>query len=209
MEFNPSEIIILLFATIGPLKVTIVCASLTGSASPEFVKRLAWRAVVVASAVCLLFVVLGEAILGLFKVSIPAFQIGGGLIVLIHALEMATGTKDKSSDDEGEGVAEPSIDLAVTPLAIPMMASVSGLVAIVSLIGQRNDPKAILFLTAVIASIMALNYVCLRACKFLVALAGPVVLKVVGRIMGVLLAALAVELLVTGLIGAGVLTRNG
>ena len=93
MEFNYAEIIMLLLATIGPLKVTIVCATLTADASPEFLKRVAFRSVLIALIVCILFAVLGEAILRLFKVSVPAFQIGGGIIVLLFSLEMVMGGK--------------------------------------------------------------------------------------------------------------------
>ena len=142
MEFNHAEIIVLLLAAIGPLKVTIVCAGLTADASPEFLERVAFRSVAIASSVCLLFAVLGEAILRLFKVSIPAFQIGGGIIVLLFSLEMVMGGKQGSKDGaggSGEANAELSLDIAAYPLAIPLMASVSGLVAIVSLLAQRDD----------------------------------------------------------------------
>ena len=78
------------------------------------------------------------------------------------------------------------------------MASVSGLVAIVSLLAQRDDLGAILYLVAVIVAIMAINYLCLRSCKYIVRAVGPTVLQVVGRIMGVILVSLAVELILMG-----------
>lgn len=211
MNFNLFEAFLLLFATIGPLKVTIVCATLTATASPQRLNVIALRAALIATAVCLAFVVLGEAILMLFKVSVPAFQIGGGLVVLLFSLEMVIGNKEKESAKEGDvaatGASEPSLDLAVYPLAVPLMASVSGLVAIVSLMAQRNDWIAILVISGVITAIMGVNYVCLRACQYIVALVGPITLQVVGKIMGVILTALAVELLLMGFTGAGVLVR--
>jgi len=208
MQFNPSEVIMFLLATIGPLKVTIVCATLTADASPEFLKRVALRSVLIASIVCILFAVVGEAILKLFKVSVPAFQIGGGIIVLLFSLEMVMGSKQVSKDGAAsseEKNAQPSLDIAAYPLAIPLMASVSGLVAIVSLLAQRDDVGALLFLTGVIAAIMAINYVCLRSCKYLLRAVGPAALQVVGKIMGVILVSLAVELILMGLIGLGLI----
>ena len=77
MDFNPGEVFLLLFATIGPLKATIVCATMNAEASPEFLKKVALRSVLIAAIVCIVFAVLGETILRVFKVSIPAFQIGG------------------------------------------------------------------------------------------------------------------------------------
>ncbi len=210
MEFSPSEVILLLLATIGPLKVTIVCATLTADASPEFLKRVAFRSVLIALIVCILFAVLGEAILRLFKVSVPAFQIGGGIIVLLFSLDMVMGSKQGSKDGVSspeEKNAQPSLDIATYPLAIPLMASVSGLVAIVSLLAQRDDLGALLFLAGVIVAIMAINYLCLRSCKYIVQAVGPTALQVVGKIMGVILVALAVELILMGLIGLGLIAR--
>jgi multiple antibiotic resistance protein len=212
MEFNHAEVIMLLLTAIGPLKVTIVCASLTANSSPEFCKRVAFRSVLISLVVCIVFAVLGEAILRLLKVSIPAFQIGGGIIVLLFSLDMVTGGKqaDKERVDSPEVKnAEPSLDIAVYPLAIPLMASVSGLVAIVSLLAQRNDLEALLFLAAVIIAIMALNYVCLRSCKYIVQAVGPAALQVIGKLMGVILTALAVELILMGLIGLGLIAKPG
>lgn len=212
MEFNHSEVIMLLFTAIGPLKVTIVCASLTANASPEFCKRVAFRSVLISLLVCIAFAVLGEAILRLLKVSIPAFQIGGGIIVLLFSLDMVMGSKQVDKDSAGspeEKNAEPSLDIAAYPLAIPLMASVSGLVAIVSLLAQRDDLGALFFMTSVIVAIMALNYVCLCSCKYIVQAVGPATLQVVGKIMGVILTALAVELILMGLIGLGLIAKPG
>jgi len=210
MELHPAEIVMLLFAAIGPVKVTIVCATLTADASPEFLRRVALRSVVIASIVCMAFALFGEAILRLFKVSIPAFQIAGGILVLLFSIEMVTGSK-RGSDDDGEGPdqqnAEPSLDIATYPLAIPLMASVSGLVAIVSVLAQRNDLAAVLFLTSVIAAIMVINYICLRACQSIVRILGPAALQVVGKVMGVIMAALAVELVLMGLVSLGIVAK--
>ena len=89
------------------------------------------------------------------------------------------------------------------------MASVSGLVAIVSLLAQRDDLGALLFLAGVIVAIMAINYVCLRSCRYIVRAVGPAALQVVGKIMGVILTALAVELILMGLIGLGLIAKPG
>ena len=208
MEFNRNEIIMLLFATIGPLKVVIVCASMTARASAQFIKRVALRSTVTAFLVCLVFAVLGEVILRLFRVSVPAFQIGGGIIVLLFSIEMVMGGKEavKERNIKNPEISDdPPLDIAIYPLAIPLMASVSGLVAIVSILAQKDDLPSVLYLSAVIAAIMALNYVCLRSCQYIVKAAGPAVLQVVGKIMGVILTALAVELILMGLGGLGVM----
>jgi multiple antibiotic resistance protein len=211
MEFNHSEIIMFLFTGIGPLKVTIACASLTADASPAFCKQVAFRSVVISLIVCLVFAVLGEAILKLMKVSIPAFQIGGGIIVLLFSLDMVMGDKQADENSAGESrkkTVEPSLDIATYPLAIPLMASVSGLVAIVSTLAQHDDLESLVFLTGAIVAIMAINFFCLRFCKYIVRAAGPAGLQVIGRLMGVIMTALAVELIIMGLVGLGLISKT-
>ncbi len=207
MEFKPYEIILLLLATLGPLKVTIVCATLTAGTSAEFLKRVALRSVLVALTVCIVFALLGEAILKVFHVSIPAFQIGGGIIVMLFSIEMAMGKKTNDANADHSPV-EPSMDIAAYPLAVPLMASISGLVAIVSLIAQMdNDPTGLLFLSGVIAAIMGLNYVCLRSSRIIVKALGPAALTVTSTIMGIILVALSVELIYMGLLGFGLVPK--
>ena len=201
MKFNPYEVILLLLTTIGPLRVTIVCATLTAGASTAFVRQLAARSVLIATIVCLVFALLGEAILQVFRVSLPAFQIGGGIIVLLFSLDMAVGKKSEPAD---QGEKALSLDLAAHPLAVPLMASTSGLVTIVTLIAQMDkDFMALLILSAEILAIMALNYVCLRYSGIVVRALGPVALQVIGKMMGTILVALAVELIFMGLLRFG------
>jgi multiple antibiotic resistance protein len=210
MKFNPSEIFMFLFATIGPLEVTIVCATLTADASPEFLKKVAIRSVLIASIVCILFALVGEAILHLFKVSVPAFQIGGGVIVMCFSVELVMGGMWSGNAGAGgpkEKSDEPSLDIATYPLAIPLMASVPGLVAIVSLLAQQDDLSALAYLASVIVVIMAINYLSLRSCKYLLRAVGPVTLQVASKIMGVILASLAVELVLMGLISLGLIAN--
>ena len=201
MKFNPYEVILLLLTTIGPLRVTIVCATLTAGASTAFVRQLAARSVLIATIVCLVFALMGEAILKVFRVSLPAFQIGGGIIVLLFSLDMAVGKKSEPSE---QGEKALSLDLAAHPLAVPLMASTSGLVTIVTLIAQMDkDFMALLILSAEILAIMALNYVCLRYSGIVVRALGPVALQVIGKMMGTILVALAVELIFMGLLRFG------
>jgi multiple antibiotic resistance protein len=166
--------------------------------------------VLIASIICLVFAVLGEAILRLFGVSIPAFQIGGGIIVLLLSLDMVVGKSesDNGTDGSAEKRSEPPLKIATYPLAFPLMASVSGLAAIVSLLAQRDDLKALLFLTVVIVAIMTINYFCLRACRLIVRAMGPTALQVAGRLMGVILTSLVVELILMGLIGLGIIAKH-
>jgi multiple antibiotic resistance protein len=205
VQIDATEAVLLLLATIGPFRVTIVCAALTADATDTILRQIALRSVLIAAAVCVVFAVVGEAILRVFHVSIPAFQIAGGIIVLLFSLESVLGRGGKDNRDnwaDGDPM-QRAMEIAVYPLAVPLMASVSGLVAIVSLVAQSKDFAGLLFLTGTIVVIMALDYLCLRSCHYLVRVLGQTTLQVVGKVMGVILAALAVELMLMGLAGLG------
>ena len=89
MNFSPLELFLLLVATIGPLKPTVILASAASSsgADPAEVRSVALRAALTASSILIAFIVLGEFALDMFKVSVPAFQIGGAIVLLIFALQ--------------------------------------------------------------------------------------------------------------------------
>ena len=108
-------------AIIGPLKPTVILASAASSsgADPAAVRNVALRAALTASSILLVFIVLGEFLLNMFKVSIPAFQIGGAIVLLIFALQTIIEDPEKAKQ-QGHGLSI-SPSFAIYPLAIPLM----------------------------------------------------------------------------------------
>ena len=94
------EILTLLYVTIGPTRATAVFTGLTGSADPGLKRKIAARTVLVSTVVCCIFVLVGEAILDLLKVSIPALLIAGGGILFVFALKMVLGDDDQEASVE-------------------------------------------------------------------------------------------------------------
>lgn len=89
MSFSAIELFFLLFATIGPTKPLVILASAAAASNADdaFVKQVSMRAVITAAGILFTFLVLGELLLDAFKVSIPAFQIGGAIILFVFALQ--------------------------------------------------------------------------------------------------------------------------
>lgn len=203
-----AEIVLLLFATIGPLKVTVVAATLLANSSQAQVRDIAFRSVLIACVTCILFTAVGEAVLFVFGVSIPAFQIGGGIVVLAFSLEMAMGAKTEKQSEEPDPNSESSSDIAAYPLAVPLMVSVSGLVAIISFLAEHHGWTSICSLALIISAIMFLNYLSLVSCRVIAQAMGPTVILVVNRLMGVILVSLAIELILVGARGAGVIAAT-
>jgi multiple antibiotic resistance protein len=199
MTITTPELFLLLIAVSGPLKVTIVCAFLTAKASPEFIHRIALRAVLYSASVFVVFILLGGALLHVFHISIPAFQVGGGIILILFAVETVTSKSDKLEGESAEaGTENPPVDIAAYPLAIPLMASPAALVAVTATIAESRDWTPILGMVGVIVAIHALNFIILRSSRHIVSMVSPEILMVAAKVLSVLLTGLAVELILTG-----------
>ena len=201
-----ASIAILLLATIGPTRAAIVFVGMTKSADAELKRKIALRTVLVSAIVCCIFVVLGSVILGALKISIPALLIAGGLILFAFALPMVIGEdKQKESDSPSP---PPSIEIATYPLAVPLMASPQGLVAIVSIEATLPGISGTALLLGLVLGIMLVNLLFLLAAEKMLSKVPPAALKVALRIIGLLLCSLAVQLVIIGLQKLGVIAEQ-
>lgn len=197
------DVLVLLGITIGPTKVAAMYMTLTVGADPKLKRRIAIRTVIIATIICLLFAIAGKAILGLFHVSIPALLIAGGLILFIFALQLVLGEDHEESPHVVRK--EPTLGLAAYPLAVPLMASPQGIVAIVTISVERPDLEGRILLIGLVLFQMAVNFLILVFADKIFSRISPEVLKVIMRIFGLLLCGLAVELCILGLRALGIL----
>ncbi|WP_340112729.1 MarC family protein [Maribellus mangrovi] len=203
MEIGILDIIVLLLILMGPLKPAIVFVTLTAKSDAKFRRRVALKTVVTATVVAVLFVLAGEFLLNAFHVSLPALKMAGGLILLLYALEMVIGG-DSKKDDVKEDI-EVSSDIAVFPLAMPLMATPQALVALTTVTASKPETSELLLIVGLIFGVMILNFFFLLGANKILGAIGPAALKVVSVIVGLLLAALAIQLMIWGLTDLGVL----
>lgn len=203
------EIFILLFATTNAGKAAIVSLTMTRNADAALKRKIAFRAVLITTVVCVLFTLAGAVILSALKITVEALLISGGAILFVFALNLVIA-EDKPETTSGPPPA-PSIGIAAYPLAVPLMASPQGLVAIIAIeatLRQGFSPGAIMdvgLLLGIILIIMAINLGVLLGAERIFAKIPPEFLKVAMRIVGVLLCALAVQLMITGFDGLGLI----
>lgn len=203
MPFGIADIFVILLITIGPLKATIVYATLTAKADAAFRRQVAIKTVITAAVVIILFVLAGEFILKVFHISLPALKIAGGLILLLFALHMVLGEEKKGEmDDIG-----PSPDIAVFPLAMPLMATPQGIVAIVTIAAGAQTVGDIGILLVLALIILAINLIVLLLADKIIAAIGPAALMIIGKIVGILLAGLAVQLMISAGIDLGLIAK--
>jgi multiple antibiotic resistance protein len=202
MPIGIADIVLIFLITIGPLKALIVYATLAGGADAALRRQIAFRTVMVATIVALLFVVAGEVLLQVFHISLAALKIAGGIILLLFALGMVMGG---GHGNEGEKPKAVSLDIAVYPLAMPMMATPQGLVAITVATAAMTAVWQIIVVAVIVLAIMGLNLVCMLAADRIIKALGPSTLQIVAKIAGLLLSALAVQLMILGLTDLGLI----
>jgi multiple antibiotic resistance protein len=200
------SVFVTLIVTIGPIETAAVFASLTAAEHRERRKSLAARAVLIAGAMLLLFAIGGNLVLGLLHVSLASFQIAGGLLLFLQALTLTFSSPGLSSITEREHQeAERPGDIAVLPLAFPLIAGPGSLSAIVLLMSRATTLTEQVAIFGSLFLCLMLTLVALLLSERLIKWLGETGADVVGRISGVLLAALAVQFVLDGLRLSGLL----
>jgi multiple antibiotic resistance protein len=201
---NLSSDFVTLLVTIGPIETAAVFAGLSAGFTPQERKGLAKRAVAIAGGVMTLFGIAGATVLSLLHVSMPAFRVAGGVLLFLQALTLTFASPGLSSINEGERrEAQGAGDMAVFPLAFPLIAGPGSLSAIVLLEGRATSWAAEIAVFASLLVCLALTYLAMRLSGPLTRWLGKTGADVVGRVSGVLLAALAVQFVFDGLRQAG------
>lgn len=156
------------------------------------------RACVSATLILLAFAIGGTAIFKLFGITIDAFRIAGGLILWVVAMDMLHGVRRTQEGQEEITEGSEKEDVALTPLAMPMLAGPGAISTIMVLAGQAGSmPEKLVVLGSIIVT-MVLAWVVLRVGERVVRRMGQTGIRVMTRIMGLLLAAIAVQFVVTG-----------
>jgi multiple antibiotic resistance protein len=189
-----------LLVTIGPVDTAAVFTSLTKGVHHRHRQSLAARAVLAAGLVLLIFALAGNLLLRLLGVSLPAFQVAGGILLFLQALTLSFSKSGLSSISEGEHrEAEKPGDIAVFPLAFPLIAGPGSLSAVVLLMGRVEGLANAIAILVLLLICLAITFLAMLVSEGLERLLGATGTDVVGRISGVLLAALAVQFVFEGL----------
>lgn len=194
------------FATIGPVEAAVLYAGFTVSLDGEERRRLAIKAVFLASLILLIFTLLGQPLLAQLGVTIAALKTAGGAILGLIALDMifsGPGSQSKLTAKEGEEALHKD-DVAVFPMATPLLAGPGAMSAGIVL-AARTDGNLVELagVLAGLGAVLAATLVLMLVGPELTRLLGVTAQRVMMRVFGVLLAAIAVQSLFDGLKDAG------
>ena len=192
------------FVTIDPIGVVPIFSSLTARMAPARRRRVALTGVGVATAVLLLFVLAGDALLAALGISMPAFRIAGGLLLLWIAAEMLFERRNQRRAQSAENAADDENDtVAVFPLAVPLLAGPGAITAAVLLMSaEAGDPAGQATVVATLVAVMALTALMLVAAARAASFIPAALVDVITRLLGILLAALAVQFVLDGVFAA-------
>ncbi|OOY22753.1 MarC family transcriptional regulator [Thioclava sediminum] len=196
-----------LFVIIDPIGLAPVFIALTLGESHRARLRIAFRSLIIAAVLLTLFGIFGDKILAGIGISMPAFRIAGGVLLFLTALDMLFERRTKRREAQGEEhEADPETDPSVFPLATPLLAGPGAMATMILLAGREGGDW--LHVVAIIA-MMLLVLGCVLV-MFLLATPieralGRTGTMVVTRLLGMLLAALAIQFILDGLHGAGLM----
>lgn len=197
------------FAVIGPVDSAVLVASLTPNLTRAERRAVSVKAVFIATIIILVFALVGEPVLRQLGVSIAALQTAGGIILFIIAIDMTLSrrpgatTLSPGENAEVENKAEANADIAVFPLATPLLAGPGAITGAIVLAASTNGDSALLAaVIAGIVAVMALTLALLLVAQEVHRMIGTTARKVIVRVFGVLLAALAVQLIFNGISAA-------
>jgi multiple antibiotic resistance protein len=194
---------IVFFVVVEPLSIAPVFVSLTTGATPEYQRKMAFKAVSISALILLAFSLIGTPFLSAMGISIQAFRIFGGLLLFLIALEMVfareSGTRT-SSDEEAES--RRRADVSVFPLAFPLISGPGALVTILLWFGPlpiTAHPLQFAAMAACVALVLLITLGVMLIAVPLMRTMGVTGTNVANRLFGVILGALAVQFVLDGI----------
>lgn len=190
-----------LFVIIDPIATVPAFLAMTPDDTPQDRIRMARLACFISAAILMLFVLTGQTLFRFLGVTLPAFKIAGSIVLLLVALDMLRARRSRvqeTHEEKHEGAMKE--DIAITPLAVPMLAGPGAISTSILLHTQSPDAEHTVALLICIAGVCAVSYMIFRiaaegASKFISGIA----MRIIERLMGLLLAAVAVQFAIDGL----------
>ena len=185
---------------IDPPGCAPIFASLTSGTSAAHRRATAFRSVGIASGILLFFGLLGQPLLHALGVSLTAFRIAGGILLFLIAIDMVFEKRTERREDRAEEVAkEKPEDISVFPMAIPMIAGPGSIASIMLQMSRSEGWGEFLIVWAALGATLILTLLCLLLAGPLMRLLVNKMEAMITRLLGVILAALAVQFVIDGI----------
>lgn len=199
-----------LFVVIDPIGTAPLFVALTQGMSPSRRRAIGVRACLIAAILLALFGLAGEDFLSFIGISMPAFQIAGGILLFLTALDMLFDRRSQRRRDHAdEGKDTPADDPSVFPLAMPLIAGPGAMATMVLLIGETGrSAQGMLLITGVMLVVIALVFLAFLSAGLIEKMLRRTGTMVLTRLFGLLLAALSVQFVLNGATAIGLLSQT-
>jgi multiple antibiotic resistance protein len=189
------------FTVIDPVGLAPIVVGLTAHLNPIQRKTIVTRATLISGGIILFFAVVGRFLLDRLSINLYAFNIAGGILLFMMAVDMLfgrpSGARETKTEEEEAMTRE---DISVFPLAIPMIAGPGTIATTILYVGQAEvHPLNLLAVAAAIFSALFLAWIAMRSCVWIIKYVGRTGILVLSRILGILLAALAIQFILNGI----------
>ena len=198
-----------IFFLVDPFAALPTFLAITEGADPVRRRRVAGKGALTALIVLGTFAFTGEAIFRLFGITLPAFELAGGIILLLIGLDMLQAKRSATQEAAGDTVAAAQKeDAGIVPLGVPMLAGPGAITSVMVLVGQVQSHWQMAAILISIALTALICYLVLGLSSLVVRVLGEAGIRILVRVMGLLLVALAAQYFVNGLADLGVIAHQ-
>lgn len=192
-----------LFVIVDPVGLIPAFLVMTQQNTNQERARMAQLASLVTFGILILSLFFGQKLLTAFGITLPAFEIAGGIVLLLVALDMLQARRTavkETQEEKAEGIDKQ--DVAITPLAVPMLAGPGAITAVILLSNKAETFAHHIILAAAIILVSALTLLILWTVAVRSKMISVIALKITGRLMGLILAAIAIQFILNGILAA-------
>ena len=192
-------------AMLNPLGILPIFIGMVEDLDDKTARRMARRASIAAVLIIASFCVFGHLIFRIFGITIPAFQIAGGIIVFFIGYHMLNGEESQirfQKEMSPEELKQAVSNIAVTPLGMPLLAGPGTIATAMNFVGSNKSLTNVIVVIILFAIICFLTYLLFLSAKKIAAVMGTGLIKIITRVMGLILTVIAIQMLIMGIIGA-------
>jgi multiple antibiotic resistance protein len=192
------------FAMMNPLGNIPIFLGMVKDFDEETQNKVALRSVLAAFIIIVVFCIFGHIIFRMFGITLPAFQIAGGIIVFIIGFQMLNA-RDNSihtqTQEEKDQMVKEAGDMAISPLGIPLLAGPGTISSAMNFVGVEKSVWNGLLVIGIFSLICVITYFMFLSARKISKKINPGILKVISRIMGLILSVIAVQMFINGIEG--------
>ncbi|MEO8232026.1 MAG: MarC family protein [Ignavibacteriota bacterium] len=189
------------FAMLNPIGNTPIFLSLVGDADEKIIRKVAFKSTLVAFIIITIFSLFGNLIFRMFGITLPAFQIAGGVIVFFIGYALLQGKRSAVHHSKLENPVESYEAMAISPLGIPLLSGPGTISTAMGFVGEKSFLYTIIVIL-VFGIVCVITFFMFILSKKIADKLSPSIIQVISKIMGLILTVIAVEMLINGIYNA-------